>query len=62
MKHTRARVAVAMMSRICPINKANMKTPISQETIINNSSPTVSGLGFLPIDVAIFVANAKHLT
>lgn len=56
------RVAVAIISRICPINNAKMNTPISQATVINSSSPSLSGFGFLPIDVAVFVANAKHRT
>lgn len=56
------RVAVAIISRICPINNAKMNTPVSQATVMNSNSPSLSGFGFLPIDVAVFVANAKHRT
>lgn len=62
MQFTWSRVAVAIISRICPIKRANMKTPISQATVMKSSSPSLSGFGFLPIDVAVFVANAKHRT
>lgn len=56
------RVAVAIISRICPISSANTKTPISQAAVMNINSPIVSGFGFFPIDVAVFVAKAKLRT
>lgn len=56
------RVAVAIMSRICPMSNANTKTPINHAAVININSPSLSGFGFLPIDVAVFVANAKQRT
>lgn len=56
------RVAVAMISRICPISRAKIKTPINHAAVMNSNSPSLSGFGFFPIDVAVFVANAKHRT
>jgi hypothetical protein len=44
------------------MSRAKTKTPMSQAHVMNKYSSTSEGFGFFPIDVAVFVANAKHRT